>query len=279
MDVFQECDTGISVQGEKISNLRFADDIDLIEETRDQLQQNVQLLSENAKKAGLKINIDKTKTMVFGQQNIDRELMVDNKQIENVQEFTYLGSILTWDNSSSKDIRTRIAKAKGIMAGFNNVWRSKAVRYKTKLSILRTCVLSVALYACETWTFKKDDRNKLLAFEMYCYRRILRLSWTERITNLVVRSRLNIREDIIQMIMRRKMTLFGHICRMNDKRKVKSVMLGIMDGTGRKGRPNREWLDDIRDWGQLDVHSLSIVAQNREGWRKLVKAALDTYGR
>ena len=92
-------------------------------------------------------------------------------------------------------------------------------------------MFSIALYACETWTLKKSDRQKLLAFEMYCYRRVLRISWMDKVTNKEVRNRIHAQEDIIQMIMRRKLNLFGHICRMNDKRLIKKIMFGRVDGT------------------------------------------------
>ena len=177
-----------------------------------------------------------------------------------------------------KDIKTRIAKAKGIMAGLNSIWQSKRVDYKTKMRILKSCVWSVGLYACETWTLNKSHQDRLLAFEMYCYRRVLKLNWTHKVTNIEVRRRLNIKENIIQTIIKRKMALFGHICRMDNDRKIKTVMLGEMDGTGRRGRPNREWLDDIRDWGQRSVHRLSNMAMNRTEWRHIVNSAVDTYG-
>ena len=96
--------------------------------------------------------------------------------------------------------------------------------------------------------------------------------------NEEIRRRLNIRENIVQMIIRRKLNLFGHICRMSNDRKVKTVMLGEMDGTGRRGRPNREWLDDIRDWCQKDIQSLSRETEDRGKWKMIVKSALDTYG-
>ena len=172
----------------------------------------------------------------------------------------------------------RINKAKGVMSGFNNIWKSSYISYSTKLNILNSCVFSIALYSCETWTLKKDDCNKILAFEMYCYRRILRISWIQKVTNVEVRRRLEIREDLLQKVMKRKLGLFGHICRMGNERKIKSVMLGSMDGTGRRGRPCREWLDDIKDWCQLDTHSLSILAQDRTEWKQLTKCAMDTYG-
>jgi len=110
----------------------------------------------------------------------------------------YLGSVLTWDNDCQRDIRARIAKAKGVKAGFNNLWKSKQISYSTKLTIVKTCVFSVALYAFETLTMKKADEEKILAFEMYCCRRILRLSWTLKVTNVEVRTRLNIIKDLLQ---------------------------------------------------------------------------------
>src|SRR5260221_9900866 len=124
----------------------------------------------------------------------------------------------------------------------------------------------------------KSSRDKFVAFQMYCYRRILRLSWVQKVTNVEVRRKLNISEDLMQVIMRRKLGLFGHIYRMDNSRKIKCIMLGTMDGTGRRGRPNREWLDDIRDWCQEDIHTLSVLAQDREMWKQKTKFAVDTYG-
>lgn len=134
------------------------------------------------------------------------------------------------------------------------------------------------MYACETWTLKKEDKRRILAFEMYCYRRILQINWTQKITNIEVRRRLNSRTDMIQTIMKRKLTLFGHICRMGDDRKLKSIMLGIMEGSGRKGRPCREWLQDIEEWCGANIQELTHRAQDRRLWRMVVKCAVDTYG-
>ena len=131
--------------------------------------------------------------MIFGKKDIDREVIIENKKIENVREFTYLGSVITWDNNCMKDIKTRIAKAKGIMAGLNSIWQSKRVDYITKMRIMKSCVWNVGLYACETWTLNKSHQDRLLAFEMYCYRRVLKLNWTHKVTNIEVRRRLNIK--------------------------------------------------------------------------------------
>jgi len=112
---------GISVHGHKINNLKFADDIDLLEEDRDELQENMKQLNEAGEASGLKINIQKTMTMVFGQENIIKELIINSPRIENVTEFAYLCSLLTWDNDCSKEIKRRIARPTGAMAGFKKV--------------------------------------------------------------------------------------------------------------------------------------------------------------
>ena len=95
--------------------------------------------------------------------------------MESVTEFEYLGSLITWDNDGTTEIKRRIRKATGVMAGFRNIWNSKNINLATKLEILKTCVFRVLLYACETWTLKKKDKDILVAFEMRCYRRILHI--------------------------------------------------------------------------------------------------------
>ena len=107
---------------------------------------------------------------------------------------------------------------------------------------------------------------------------MLHLSWTQKVKNTQIRDKLNVRKDLVQMVMKRKLTLFGHIARMNNKRKIKTVMLGEMEGENRKGRPCKEWLDDTKEWCGKDVEFLSNVALDRNGWKDRVKRALDTYG-
>ena len=104
------------------------------------MQENVCELNIAAQRAGLKINVDKTKAMVFGEATTDMEIKVQDEVIENVKE---LGSLLTWNNDCTKEIK-RTAKAKGVMAGLNTIWNSKRISYKAKLNVLKTCVFSTA---------------------------------------------------------------------------------------------------------------------------------------
>src|SRR6218665_1621408 len=91
---------------------------------------------------------------------------------------------------------------------------------------LKTCVFSTALYACETWTIKKTDKDKILAFEMYCYRGMLHLNWTMKVTNKEVRKRLNIKIDLLQTIMKRNLGLFGHNMQTGGQQKSKKCDVG-----------------------------------------------------
>ncbi|XP_047478509.1 uncharacterized protein LOC125031667 [Penaeus chinensis] len=277
MEDIQNNTSGFNISGQTINNLRFADDIDLIELDTRSLERSTYIVNREGKRTGLLINADKTKTMAFGTNN-NINIKVEDKDIQCVEEFEYLGSLFTSDNDISREIKTRIGKACGAMGGFNKIWNSKVISITTKIQILRTCVFSILLYAAESWTLNKQDRNKLLAFEMNCYRRILNIKWFDRITNISIRDRLKCHETIVQIIIKRKMGLFGHICRKDDDRLVKNTAFGIAEGTNRRGRPRREWLDDIKDWSQSRIASLFHTAQNRANWRTLVKQAVDTNG-
>jgi len=200
MTALEEKKTAVSVNGLRVNNLRFADDIDLLETNRDTLQENLELLKGDAEKAGLKINIGKTKTMVFGKESLANKVEIDGMQIDNVNEFVYLGSLLTWDNDCSKEMKRRLDKAIGAMAGFSTIWKSRHVSIQVKLKLLYVYVFSVLLYASETWTLKKLDKDRLLAFEMKCYRWILRIQWQQKVRNEEVKRRIGANRNVFQII-------------------------------------------------------------------------------
>jgi hypothetical protein len=270
MDRVRQNTCGIQIGGIWINNLRFADDIDLIDEDFSSLQRQIELTKETAEQAGLLLNTNKTKIMVFGDRNPGNSIQVTGETIEIVEKFEYLGSLLTWDNNCSEEIKRRIGKATGAMASLKHIWNSKKLKIDNKLKILKTCVFSVLLYASETWTLKETDKKKLLAFEMKCYRRILRINWRDMIRNEDIRKRISKEETIIDTIRKRKLGLFGHICRMNDNRLIKHILFSKMDGKSRRGRPCREWLDDITEWCQRSGHDLFHLAQDRRAWKNLI---------
>jgi len=154
---------------------------------------------------------------------------LEGRDVNNVEEFVYLGSLVSWDNDCSKDIKHRIGKSTRAFQGFRKVWQSKYTNNQTKTRLLSVRVMSVLMYAAETWTFKKSDMNQLLAFEMNCLRKILNKRWQQRIQNKMITKRMGISINTVQRIMERKMNFFSHICRMPDDRLIKQVVFGIMD--------------------------------------------------
>ena len=279
MDKIKKDESGVSIHGIRLNNLRFADDIDIIEEDAEKLENTLQALNEEGKRYGLVVNIEKTKTMVFGDNVMPQQIKVDGIELENVDRFVYLGSTLTYDLDCVKEISIRIAKAMSNLIAMDKLWKSKAISLHTKLSVLNTCVFSSMLYGCETWTLTKESERKILAFERKCYRKILRIGWIQKVTNEDLYARIQLKENLLQKVIQRKLRLFGHICRMEDTRKIKTLMFGIMDGRNRRGRPHREWADDVVAWCGADLQELSNCARDRDKWEKRVKKASDTCGR
>ena len=250
MDGVTNSKTGISIQGMRINNLRFADDIVLLEENPEDLSGTIDRLCNDCRPYGMMLNLSKTKTMVFGERNMGETLKVNGEEIQNVEEFTYLGSTITYDLDCKKEVTLRFAKAKRVLMALDTIWKSKEISLMSKLAILRTCVFSTPLHACEAWVVTAEIQRKILAFERICYRKVLRIGWKQRIRNEELYDRIHLKETLLQKVIRRRLRLFGHICRIDKNRKIKDIMLGMADGTNKKGRPHREWLDDIRQWCQ-----------------------------
>ena len=120
--------------------------------------------------------------------------------------------------------------------------------------------------------------RRLLAFEMRCYRRLLSINWYQKVPSKEVRKKVEPGYNVVQQVIRRKLGLFGHVCRMKDDRLVKSVMFGMMEGTNKKGRPKRKWLDDIQEWCGKRVDDIRRDAMNRPNWKKCVDRAVNTNG-
>jgi len=113
---------------------------------------------------------------------------------------------------------------------------------------------------------EKLDKDRLLAFEMKCYRWILLIWWLQKVRNEEVKKRIGANRNVFQIIIQRKLQFFGHICQMKDARMLKAIVFGVMEGKARKGRPCREWTDNITDWCKEDLHTLRWKATDRAEW-------------
>mgnify|MGYP003513168074 FL=1 len=218
--------------------------------------------------------------MVMSRRSVQTEpIVIDGEQIEQVTEFIYLGSWITNTNDCTPVIRRRINLANQAFGRLKQLWKDANLNRNIKLELLTTCVFSCLLYAAETWTLKEVDRKRLLAFEMKCYRRIMRVSWRDKVTNDSIRRYLSREHTIIETFKRRKLQLFGHICRMDDRRLLKSIMLGTVDGSRPRGRPARRWSDDIVAWTGHSLPEIVHMASDRNTWHQMVEdVVIGLYG-
>ena len=135
---------------------------------------------KTSEKAGLYLNVLKTKVMTTGDIG---EVAVDGKTVEVVTKFVFLGALITKDGLCDKEIRRRIAMGKAAMGGLTTVWKDRGITLQTKVKLVKALVFPIVLYGAETWTMRKTERKKIDAFELWCWRRVMRVSWMERKTN------------------------------------------------------------------------------------------------
>ena len=157
---------GLTIGGRKIWNLRYADDTTLLAKSKVHLETQAEHLRQASLQYGLKINTSKTHPMVL---NCNTEtISVDGQEIEPVNKFVFLGSMLERDNNNSTEL--------------TKVWQSKHIRLETKKKLMKTLVWSIATYGCESWTLKLVDEKRISTFELCSWRRLLQMSWTEHKT-------------------------------------------------------------------------------------------------
>ena len=181
----QTCDRPRGIQWtlfKHLEDLDFADDLALISRRLQDLQEKTCRLSNFAAKTGLAINISKTKSMHAPDQ--DSHILIDNHRIETVENFIYLGSVISIDNGAEKDIKNRLNKAKGCFAVLQPVWRNNQYSRKTKIRIFKSNVLSILLYGAECWRITRADVRMLEKFQNKCLRQICRIFYPEMIFNL-----------------------------------------------------------------------------------------------
>ena len=267
---------GALVNGRRVSNLRFADDIDLMGETVTEAQDILTAVHLSSQKHGLEISKEKTKVLLVSKEARDVTISIENQQLEQVTHFKYLGTEITQQNCSSTDIRCRTAQALVAASNLNIIWRNVGISLKTKLRLLDCLVIPIALYGCETWTLNKADTNKLQAFGMKCLRKVLNISWQDHITNHDIATRTSRKEEyIVNIVRRRQHTWLGHVLRMDGNRLPKMSLQAHAHGKRYRGRPRQSWIDTALEGSGLDIKTAVHKAHNRDEWRSCIRGAYD----
>lgn len=268
-----DAEDGIKINGQVVNNLRYADDTVIIADSQEALQRLIIKISTEGERLGLRINIDKTKVMMVSRtSNVNLNITVNGKKIQQVSKFRYLGSWLTEDLDPDVEIRSRIEQARvtfmNMRALLSNNSLNLALRYRFVKCYFT--FYSVLLYGVETWTIKANVMNRLEAFEMWVLRRMLKIPWTEHATNEEVLNRMGIERELLQTVKRRKAAYLGHIFRNSKYQFLQLIMEGKIEGRRGIGRKKFSWLKNIRDWTNLDAHALFRIAQDRSEYARIV---------
>jgi len=261
---------GVQFNGINITNFRYADDAVLAAYSKQKLQVMLDKLSETCNNYGMAINVKKTKVMVVSKRGkIKCQVTLDNKTLEQVSRYKYLGSWISDDAKCVEEIRTRIALAKEAF------WKNKEllrgnIRPRTKLKILNCYIFSVLNYGCECWTWNKATLNKIDAFEQWCYRRILKISWKDKVKNDEVLDRIQTRMHFKKDMKKRKLEYAGHVLRGSSGRTHLVLLEGKVCGKKSRGKPRLTWMKYITDWTKIDSYGkIKRAAENRDGWRTI----------
>ena len=175
-----EAQAGIKISGRNIINLQYTDDTTLMAESKEELKNLLMKVIEESEEAGLKLNIQKTKIMASGPIT---SWQIDGKTVETVTDFLFWGYKITADSDCSHEIRRHLLLGRKVMTNLDNILKSRDITSPTKICLLKAMVFPVVMYGCESWTIMKAEHQRIDAFELWCWRRLLRVPWTARRSN------------------------------------------------------------------------------------------------
>ena len=266
-DALEDQEVGIKVNGEWINNIRYADDTVLLADSMADLQKLLDMINERGRAMGLEINTKKTKFMIVSrnpQNHRDAVLTCNDRPLQRVDKFRYLGTWLCDSWESDVEIRSRIEQARDSFQKYRRVLVNSEFDLDLRLCFIRCYVWSILLYGVEGWTLKVHTMNKLEAFEMWLYRRVLKIPWTAKKTNEEVLARVKRNRELLTTVKRRKTAYFGHVMRSDKYKFLQLLIEGKVEGKRGIGRKKMSWLRNIRQWtGLKDIGELVHTAQDR----------------
>uniref|UniRef100_A0A8D9DVR2 Craniofacial development protein 2 n=1 Tax=Cacopsylla melanoneura TaxID=428564 RepID=A0A8D9DVR2_9HEMI len=255
---------GIVINGTPVNNLRYADDTVLLAENIEDLQRMLNKVMEASEEYGLTLNTKKTKFMIITKRiNPSEQLMARGENIEKVSAYNYLGTRVNSNSEYYPEIKIRIEKARSAFLKMRPILSSHDLSLDTRVRLLKCYVFPILLYGVEAWTLNKECEDRLQAFEMWAYRRILRISWTDRVTNVNVLRRMGKEVEIINEVKKRKLTYLGHIMRGPKYEILHLIIQGKIMGKRSVGRRRISWLRNLREWFNCSSNELFKVAINK----------------
>ena len=165
-------------------------------------------MKEESEKVGLKLNIQKTKIMASGSIT---SWQIDGETMETVRDFIYLGFKITADGDYSHEIKRHLLLGRKAMTNLDSILKSRDITLPTKVCLVKAMVFPVVMYGCEIWTMKKAEHRRIDAFELWCWRRLLRVPWTARRSNQSILKEISPGISLDGMMLKLKLQYFGHL--------------------------------------------------------------------
>ena len=204
----EEAQAGIKIASRNTNNLRYADDTTLMAESEEELKRLLMKVKKESEKVGLKLNIQKTKIMASGPIT---SWQIDGETVETVADFIFLGSKITAEGDCSHEIKRCLLLRRKVMTNLDSILKSRDITLSTKVRLVKAMVFRVVMYRCESWTIKKAECRKIDAFELWCWRRLLRVPQIASSSNQSILKVIIPGHSLEGLMLKLKLQYFGHL--------------------------------------------------------------------